>query len=249
VALVAIVSTTLHPGEASAQGAGGAGGADGGVCDSGLTTGDEGIDGCLSALCCTELEACTGSETCRACLLGEGMMCNANQRYTEWLACSDARCANDICGTGVSFLSGTGTPEYECNACATQCCTCIQSCVGGGTDEEINLCLDCLGDPVSCPDPAVASAARNFYACSDQSCTSECGISGVMGGDAVQCTPPPSGDGGGGGTGGAGGGSDAAPELQGDTSDCSCTAPGGDGRAAPAWLLLALPLLGKRRRR
>lgn len=218
---------------------------DGGVCDTTLSTGDEGIDECLSGLCCAELESCNAVASCAACLVGEGTACDENTPYQAWIDCYASRCADDICGSGLSFFADSGGTAYECNACAAQCCSCARGCVGEGRDDEAALCLDCLADPDACPDPAIAMHARNFRACTSELCVSECGQTDPAGGDAATCEAPSSGEGG-------AGGSAEEPVMvppPPEKSSCACTAPG--GRSAPPWALwgLALGVLGYRARR
>jgi MYXO-CTERM domain-containing protein len=244
LAVACVATLSLSTGDAAAGGVGGgnpssgAGGNSGGVCDTGLTTGDEGIDLCLSEVCCEELTGCEANPECQACLIGDGTACDTNNAYQDWLSCSDGICASEICETRIAFTSN-GAPAYKCNACANQCCSCIQGCVGGGTDPEIDFCLECLAAPRQCPDPIVAAWAINFHACSNESCATECGATSVMGGDPAVCQPAAEGGAGGaGGSGGAAGGAESLPAPPTDSSSCSCSAPG-QSHERRGWLFAA----------
>ncbi len=65
---------------------------DEGICDTGLSTGDGGVDQCLGDFCCGELHGCLdgGEEACIECLnSGGGPLCD------ETISCFDLNCGFD----------------------------------------------------------------------------------------------------------------------------------------------------------
>lgn len=151
-----------------------------GICNSGLTTGSDAYDGCLTASCCGDFDACISDAICQACLTGSGSGCEANQLFNSFYACNDNSCPTDICDTGIGFTEpSTADPNFACNACAdANCCASLSTCVQGGSDQEVNRCLDCLDSPdgsACLAAPAVVrTGAIDFNACIETSCNAEC---------------------------------------------------------------------------
>lgn len=128
-----------------------------GVCDSGLSFGgedpNEGYNLCAGAACCTEFNICTSGGTnvnaCIDCFADEGGgLCDAA------IECAAAACAGGgsvICDTAITY------GDVELDQCLGEsCCEPFQVCVAGGSDEEIEDCLDCLGSAE--PDQLCADA-------------------------------------------------------------------------------------------
>jgi hypothetical protein len=111
----------------------------GGICESGQTTEDPGVDECLSLNCCAELEACTYGfsdfEGCNECLgKGGGPRCSGY-----------AACAYTCITSGVICDSGVPAPTQEDAACLTAaCCDDYNACSSNGID--VDACLVCLNE-------------------------------------------------------------------------------------------------------
>ncbi len=146
------------------------------VCGSGLTTGTDALDQCITDSCCTSFTPCINDVACYNCLLNQGDNCDNNTLYTNYFTCSDSACPGDICGSGVGFDGA-----FDCNSCGdTYCCADIGTCIQGGTQTEVSNCIDCLNDPASAACAAhaavVGTSATAFNACLESNCPIECGL-------------------------------------------------------------------------
>lgn len=126
----------------------------GGICDSGLATGDPQMDQCLGDFCCFEFEQCTefgqNVDACWACLeQGGGPLCDPALACFEQSPCSGGGPGDGICDSGLS----TGDPEAD--ECLSQtCCDEFNQCTQFGADPQ--SCVDCFnngGGPLC--DPAI----------------------------------------------------------------------------------------------
>lgn len=131
----------------------------GGICDSGLATGEPQLDQCLGDFCCFEFEQCTqfaqDVESCWACLeAGGGPLCDDALSCFGQSPCSGGG-PGDICGTGL----GTGDPQID--GCLSElCCDEFQACTQGGADP--NTCAECFnagGGPLC--DAAIACTEQS----------------------------------------------------------------------------------------
>lgn len=155
-------------------------GPSGGICRSGLTTGSDVSDACLSASCCAPFIACLDDGSCEACLLGPGSGCASNTLFRAFEDCLDENCADQICDAGITFSDGNGNPAIDCNICASDfCCSPLAACVGTSTPAEIEDCLECIQDATgsACTghSTTVQNGASQFNTCVANNC-GECDI-------------------------------------------------------------------------
>lgn len=128
------------------------GGGGSGICDTGLSFGDEAIDACLTENCCDEFHACSDADpqACIDCLNGDGgPLCDPAA------ACLEEFCTgtgSQICDTGLSFGD-----EAVDTCLGDACCAEFQACVA----DDPQACIDCVNDGGT--DPLCADA----LACGD----------------------------------------------------------------------------------
>ncbi len=165
-----------------------------GICGSGLTTGSDGEDACLTASCCASFNACSNDIDCQACLSNaQAPGCDTNGLLGNFTTCSDTNCPTDVCDDGITFNDANADPAFACIACASDpgsdCCQSLDTCVGGGTIAEVTNCLTCLNDSSVTGVPPMAptvgacfnlgstiyNAAVGFQTCLNNNCSLECG--------------------------------------------------------------------------
>lgn len=113
-------------------------------CQSGLETGDPGVDQCLVDFCCFDAMVCTQAgadlEGCYQCFeQGGGPRCNG------LFVCAEDNCdggggggpGDGICDTGLS----TSDPRID-QCLGDFCCDTLHECLDGGQD----ACLECLNN-------------------------------------------------------------------------------------------------------
>lgn len=166
----------------------------GGICNSGLTSGSDGEDACLSASCCDAFNACVADTTCNGCLTNaQAPGCDTDPLLDAFNTCADSNCKTNVCDEGITFNDGNGDPAFACISCAsetTACCTALNTCVGDGSQAAVTDCLTCLNDPsINQFDPVVPTAgecfdlgngipeaAQQFQQCLQDNCATDCGI-------------------------------------------------------------------------
>lgn len=149
-----------------------------GVCNSGLTTGSDGYDTCLSASCCVAFDNCIANTACNDCMVGTGTSCETNSLFQSFEICSDQNCPVDICGTGIAMSDGND-PAFACNDCGSaNCCDSATTCVQGGSQAEVTTCIDCLNEDPNCTSAPseVQTSATEFNTCLESSCAGVCGL-------------------------------------------------------------------------
>lgn len=107
----------------------------GGICDTGLSYGDPGLDSCASG-CCGELEACTFGYSdiagCNDCIAaGGGSRCDA------YLSCIAPCTGYPICDSGLAAID-----QATADCLSQNCCADFEACTYDGTD--VSGCYDCL---------------------------------------------------------------------------------------------------------
>ena len=181
--LVCLSDTCVAPTGGGGTGGGGGIGGDGGnggngggvACGDGLEP--DFYAECMAESCCAELDACFADEPCATCLTTAGPECETNTQFTTLLACGDEACPLSFCGSGVGFF-GVNDP-IACNTCIdAECCAPFDACAGGVDQPDLEACLACVEDPsgATCQSaPAdTQTAAAEFAACTDTSCSAPC---------------------------------------------------------------------------
>lgn len=169
----------------------------GGICNSGLTSGSDGEDACLSASCCDAFNACVADTTCNGCLTNAmAPGCDASAELDAFNTCADTNCKTNVCDNGITFTDMNMDPAFACISCASDagnaCCTPLDTCVGDGSQAAVTDCLTCLNDPaVNSATPMLpadttecymldagvtAQAAVDFQQCLVDNCSTECGF-------------------------------------------------------------------------
>ncbi len=115
--------------------------AGGGVCSSGLTFGDDGLDACASN-CCVELEACTlGYSDPAGCV--DCLTAGSGPRCDTLLSCMSPCSGFPICDSG---LSAADQPQADC--LSQSCCSEFADCTYDGVDPQGCFeCIDAGGGP------------------------------------------------------------------------------------------------------
>jgi hypothetical protein len=151
------------------------------LCDSDLGYGSPNLNLCLNESCCTEFSACEADMMCNTCLTSmdpEAMGCDQIALWTTYDTCRNTNCPDDICGSGILYVTTyesnmSQDVAYDTNLCAgTNCCTEITDCADPSmdgvmemNDPEVDECLGCLTNMANCPGGAVEAAADAFEAC------------------------------------------------------------------------------------
>jgi hypothetical protein len=154
------------------------------ICDSGIGFGDDPepelleLTICLSDACCQEFRDCMDEDAdlCIACL-------NNDTGDTEICTQADA-CSRDNCGSGFLFFevcdSGLGFGDPDQAACTEEfCCDDYAECVGDGSEEETEECLDCLIE-------GGGNLCDGVIACEEANCSTAICDSGLVIGDIDQ---------------------------------------------------------------
>jgi hypothetical protein len=152
-----------------------------GICGSDLSFQSVALTECVTASCCASFTPCYDDATCNACLMDPTTAgCDTNELYTALNTCMDTNCPTTICTTDIGFSdTTTGDPIFECNTCAgDSCCASLETCVGDGSEQAVDLCITCLQTPddAACvAAAAIQTAANTFNTCVETSCATECG--------------------------------------------------------------------------
>ena len=143
------------------------------ICDTGLSFPDPEVGTCLSDNCCDEFSDCVGDgseadiQACIDCFAEEplGALCAPAD------ACQTTNCNTAICDSGLTV------GNIELAACLTEfCCEEHTTCMGDGSEEDAQACIDCFA-----MDPPGALCA-DAVACQDLNCAGGEGGGGGAGG-------------------------------------------------------------------